>query len=73
MTNYINQLNVKSILTDLTKFENSLKELFSDYDMDLRTNLGRRNALISSLQEKVTAKRIAISHSSGERYFSKNQ
>ena len=56
MTNYINQLNVKSILTDLTKFENSLKELFSDYDMDLRTNLGRRNALISSLQEKVTAK-----------------
>lgn len=56
MTNYINQLNVKSILTDLTKFENSLKELFLDYDMDLRDNLGRRNALISSLQEKVTAK-----------------
>ena len=56
MPSYINQLNVKSILTDLTKFENSLKELFSDYDMDLRTNLGRRNALISSLQEKVTAK-----------------
>ena len=56
MPNYISQLNIKSILEDLTKFENSLRILFEDYDMDLRENLGRRNALISTLQEKVTAK-----------------
>ena len=56
MPNYINQLNVKAILSDLTEFENSLRILFEDYDMDLRENLGRRNALISALQEKVTAK-----------------
>lgn len=31
-----------------------------------------KNVSLNSIQEKVTAKRIAISHSSGERYFSKN-
>ena len=56
MPHYIRQLDIKSILQDLTTFENSLKTLFEDYDMDLRDNLGRRNALISTLQEKVTAK-----------------
>ena len=56
MPNYISQLNIQAILKDLTKFENSLRILFEDYDMDLRDNLGRRNALISALQEKVTAK-----------------
>jgi hypothetical protein len=56
MPHYIRQLNIKSILQDLATFENSLKTLFEDYDMDLRDNLGRRNALISTLQEKVTAK-----------------
>ena len=56
MPSYINQLNVQAILSDLVEFELSLKNLFSEYDMDLRENLGRRNALISSLQEKVTAK-----------------
>ena len=56
MPNYISQLNIQAILEDLTKFENSLRILFEDYDMDLRDNLGRRNALISALQEKVTAK-----------------
>ena len=56
MPNYIKQLNIQAILKDLVEFENSLKVLFEDYDMDLRENLGRRNALISALQEKVTAK-----------------
>ena len=56
MSHYIKQLDIKSVLRDLTTFENSLKVLFEEYDMDLRDNLGRRNALISSLQEKVTAK-----------------
>jgi hypothetical protein len=56
MSHYIQQLNIKAILQDLIEFENSLKVLFEDYDMDLRENLGRRNALISALQEKVTAK-----------------
>lgn len=56
MSHYVQQLNIKAILNDLTEFENSLKILFEDYDMDLRENLGRRNALISALQEKVTAK-----------------
>ena len=56
MPNYINQLNIKAVLEDLTRFENSLRVLFEDYDMNLRDNLGRRNALISALQEKVTAK-----------------
>jgi hypothetical protein len=56
MSHYIKQLDIKAVLQDLTTFENSLKVLFEDYDMDLRDNLGRRNALISTLQEKVTAK-----------------
>ena len=56
MSHYVQQLNIKAILNDLTEFENSLKVLFEDYDMNLRENLGRRNALISALQEKVTAK-----------------
>jgi hypothetical protein len=60
MPKYIYQLNVKSILEDLIAFEKSLKDLFDQYDMDLRDNLGRRNALISSLQEKVTAKHLGV-------------
>ena len=56
MSHYIQQLNIKAVLEDLITFENSLKDLFEDYDMELRENLGRRNALISTLQEKVTAK-----------------
>jgi hypothetical protein len=56
MPHYIRQLDIKSVLQDLTAFENSLKALFEEYDMELRENLGRRNALISTLQEKVTAK-----------------
>lgn len=58
MPQYIHQLNIVAILEDLITFERSLKDLFSQYDMDLRDNLGRRNALISSLQEKVTAKHL---------------
>ncbi len=56
MLQYIHQLNIIAILEDLTTFEQSLKDLFDQYNMDLRDNLGRRNALISALQEKVTAK-----------------
>ena len=56
MPDYIEKLNVNGILSDLKKFEKSLKDLFEDYDLSLRDNLGRRNALISALQEKVTAK-----------------
>lgn len=59
MPNYISQLNIKAVLQDLAEFENSLKVLFEDYDMNLRENLGRRNALISTLQEKVTAKYLS--------------
>lgn len=58
MKDYIEKLNINAILQDLTEFENSLKILFEDYDMNLRDNLGRRNALISTLQEKVTAKHL---------------
>jgi len=56
MSQYINQLDIAGILKDLATFEQSLKVLFDQYDMDLRDNPGRRNALISTLQEKVTAK-----------------
>jgi len=56
MPHYIEKLNIIAILKDLVTFENELKSLFERYDMDLRENLGRRNALISALQEKVTAK-----------------
>jgi hypothetical protein len=58
MPQYIHQLNIIAILEDLITFEQSLKDLFDQYDMNLRDNLGRRNALISSLQEKVTAKHL---------------
>ena len=58
MAQYIHQLNIAAILEDLIAFEQSLKDLFDQYNMDLRVNLGRRNALISSLQEKVTAKHL---------------
>jgi hypothetical protein len=58
MPQYIHQLDIIAILKDLITFEQSLKDLFDQYDMNLRDNLGRRNALISSLQEKVTAKHL---------------
>ena len=58
MPDYIKQLDIEAILSDLIQFESSLNTLFDDYDMNLRDNLGRRNALISALQEKVTAKHL---------------
>tara|TARA_A100001515_G_C4587068_1_gene214870 strand:+ start:2028 stop:2810 length:783 start_codon:yes stop_codon:yes gene_type:complete len=52
---YLNRKIVKNILGDIQKFENDLATVFNNHDLNLRDNLGRRNALVSTAQEKATA------------------
>ena len=49
---YIDRAITVAALTRLTKFHEETKQLFSRYGMDLLSDLGRRNTLMSSAQEK---------------------
>jgi len=53
---YLTRQDSIEIITSMQKFEDQLKNLFSDYDYDLHENIGRRNMLLSAVQEKETAR-----------------
>lgn len=52
---YFTKTMATKVLTNITKFENELDDLFKKYNQDLRQNLGRRNALVSQYQESTVA------------------
>lgn len=52
---YLNKAIVRDILLEMQSFESDLCSTFQKYGLDLRDNLGRRNALVSSSQERATA------------------
>jgi len=53
---YITREDVLEVLGQMQDFESRLASLFEDYDYNLRDNLGRRNMLLSAVQEKETAR-----------------
>ena len=55
---YINRSMAKAALANMRSFYSELKDLYSQYDISLETDTGRRNMLMSSLQEKMFANEI---------------
>jgi hypothetical protein len=53
---YIDTIDARKILFKIKDFESDLKCLYEKWNYDFRTNLGRRNALVSMSQEIETAK-----------------
>jgi len=53
---YLTKEDVVEVLHQMKNFENDLNTVFSDRGYNFRTNLGRRNALLSVAQEKEVAK-----------------
>jgi len=53
---YINRIEVLQVLNRMQSFENRLKDLYKDFDYNLHDNLGRRNMLLSTVQEIETAR-----------------
>lgn len=49
---YIDRETTVAALARLTRFHEETRSLFTRYDMDLLSDLGRRNTLMSSAQEK---------------------
>ena len=48
---YFTREDASRVINQLKGFENKLSSLFNSYDLDLRTNSGRRNMLLSQAQE----------------------
>lgn len=53
---YLTRQDALQVITRMQDFERQLKTLFGDYDYDLHENIGRRNMLLSAVQEKETAR-----------------
>ena len=53
---YITKKEIHEVLQKVRTFELSLNALFAEYGYNLTENLGRRNALLSTSQEKELAK-----------------
>lgn len=53
---YITRKDVLEVIKGMQKFESSLIDLYSQYSYDLHENIGRRNILLSTVQEKETAR-----------------
>ena len=56
---YLKKERVVHTLERLAKFENELDVLFSNFNLSLRENTGRRNMLLSQAQEVFFADAIA--------------
>ena len=53
---YLTRQDALQVISRMQDFESQLKTLFSDYNYDLHENIGRRNMLLSAIQEKETAR-----------------
>jgi len=53
---YLTREDCLEIISGMQDFESRLKQLFGDFNYDLHENLGRRNMLLSAVQEKETAR-----------------
>jgi len=55
---YITSEMVEWIIKRMTSLERSLNSIYEDHDLSFRDNSGRRNAIISQIQEKATAEAL---------------
>ena len=53
---YITREDMLEVIGRMQDLENKLGNLFANHNYDLRENLGRRNQLLSCVQEKETAR-----------------
>jgi hypothetical protein len=60
MSGYLTREMTGTVLQDLVQFEEGLAGYFKNNGLDLREDLGRRNALVSSAQESFFAKALAV-------------
>lgn len=56
---YITRDDMLSVITSMQNFESSLLNMFKTYSYDLRDNIGRRNMLLSAVQEKEVARSLS--------------
>lgn len=60
---YITKDDMKSVIASMQRFETSLENLFGEFSYDLRDNIGRRNMLLSAVQERETARVLSKRYS----------
>ena len=53
---YLTRQDALQVISRMQDFESQLKSLFGEYNYDLHENIGRRNMLLSAIQEKETAR-----------------
>ena len=56
---YITREDVRSTLVDMQDFYQELKQVFSNTGMNIEDNLGRRNILMSQVQEELLARTLS--------------
>ena len=56
---YITREDVRSTLVDMQSFYQELKQVFGNAEMNIEDNLGRRNILMSQVQEEFLARTLS--------------
>lgn len=60
---YITKDDMKIVIASMQRFESSLENLFGEFSYDLRDDIGRRNMLLSAVQERETARVLSQRYS----------
>ena len=56
---YLSREMIVNTILKIDTFKEKLENLYSDFDIDVNENTGRRNALLSSIQEKVLSDELS--------------
>lgn len=56
---YLTRKMIINTILKIDEFKTRLEELYSDFDIDVNENTGRRNALLSAIQEKVLSDELS--------------
>lgn len=57
---YLKRNMIVNTILKINEFKQRLETLYLDFDIDINDNTGRRNALLSAIQEKVLADELSI-------------
>ena len=57
---YLTRSMIINTILKINEFKQRLENLYSDFDIDVNENTGRRNALLSAIQEKVLSDELSI-------------
>ena len=57
---YLSRKMIINTILKINEFKTRLEELYDDFDIDVNENTGRRNALLSAIQEKVLSDELSI-------------